>query len=111
MILGSACQMSALPLYALPAYRECGPGTYYESDGGLVIEPMLSHPNIQDYVPRDCFLEHDETVTEVQDEGNAKVTTLCMQKDLVMCVPDAVPRDCVNERVKAMTGTQVWSKK
>ena len=100
-------QLQALPLYALLAQLESGPGTNYESDHELtIIDPMLNHLNIQDCVTRDCLVEQDVTETEMQDEVNAKDTTLSVHKDLEMCVPDAVPRDCVNERVKAMTVTQ-----
>jgi hypothetical protein len=31
--------LQASPLYALPAYRECGPGNSYESNYGLLTEP------------------------------------------------------------------------
>ena len=100
-------QLQALPLYALLAQLESGPGNNYESDHGLtIIDPMLSHLNIQDCVTRDCLVEQDETETKVQDEMNAKDTTLSVHKNLEMCVLDAVPKDSVNERVEATTGTQ-----
>ena len=100
-------QLQALPLYALLAQLESGPGNNYESDLGLTtIDPMLSHLNIQDCVTRDCLVEQDENETEVKDKVNAKDTTLSVHKNLEMCVLDTVPKDSVNERVEATTGTQ-----
>ena len=73
--------LQAPPLYALPAYRECRPGTCYESNCGLVKEPVLNPLNIQANVPRDCLFENDEAMIEVQNEVDATVTTLCVHKD------------------------------
>ena len=60
-----AQQLQALPLYALPAQRESGPGNSYASNCAPLKEPMLNHRYIQASVPRDCLDELDQAVMEM----------------------------------------------
>jgi hypothetical protein len=54
--------LQASPLYALPAYRECGPGNSYESNYGLLTEPMLNFPRIQADEHEDQNLDVDKAL-------------------------------------------------
>jgi hypothetical protein len=64
--------LQASPLYALPAYRECGPGNSYASNYGLITEPMLNFPRIQ----ADEYEDQEDVFTAVQN--------LAVDKDLEM---------------------------
>ena len=69
--------LQASPSYALPAYRECGPGNRYESNYGLFTEPMLNFPSIQ-------ANEH------YQENVFTAVQNLDVDKDLEMDAVDAM---------------------
>ena len=90
--------LQASPLYALPAYRECGPGNSYESNYGLLTEPMLNFPRIQ-------ADEHED-----QEDVFTAVQNLAVDKDLEMDALDAMniaKRNALNPGMNTMEGVDM----